>query len=213
MKQPSNMKTKEAFDNYKKTHWSHEYTENGILNYEDFCNAEELLVRIFNQTNSELLKENEKRFIQWQNQCDTIRNWQNVFNKHFEGFACSDNLDEQLTELKADLKRETECVEHIKKVCDGYEKELQAANERITELEEAIIFNNSELVKLREIIQLKEDAYSDVGNKYSHALLRIKEHEKFFKWVIKGDRKLNDYRLKAIELIDPIKYGEDKHNL
>ena len=89
------------------------------------------------------------------------------------------------------------------------QSELCAAKERIKELEEATIFNNSELVKLREIIQLKEDAYSDIGNKYSHALLRIKEHEKFFKWVIKGDRKLNDYRLKAIELIDPTKYGKD----
>ena len=113
-----------------------------------------------------------------------------------------EKLSEELNQTNAKLVAENESLHHsiefIKEVCDGYEKELQAANERIKdlevaqtnwmrstkiykdriiELEEVLLFYNSELVKLREIIQLKEDAYSDIGNKYSHALLRIKELE------------------------------------
>lgn len=37
---------------------------------------------------------------------------------------------------------------------------------------------------------------------------RIKDFEKFCKWVIKAEWQLDNYRLKAIELIDPSKYGK-----
>jgi len=60
------MKTKEAFDKFKKTNWLHEYAENGILNYEDFCKAQELFIRLSDEherdlrkTNAKLVEENE----------------------------------------------------------------------------------------------------------------------------------------------------------
>ena len=66
--------------------------------------------------NSEL----QRKFIQWENQKQTIKNYQEVVTKHFPAvYACSENLDEELTksnemnERLAESLRKLSSQEHI----------------------------------------------------------------------------------------------------
>ena len=60
--------------------------------------------------------------IKHKNQAETIRNYQNVFDKYFDGYACSENMDEQIESQSARIK---ELVEGIKKIRnDPFQNEL-----------------------------------------------------------------------------------------
>lgn len=71
-------------------------------------------------------------------------------------------------------------------------------------------YTNSKLLKENERLSKSR---ADLVIQLSAANERIKELEKFCKWVIKAEWQLDNCHIKVIELIDPIKYGEDKHNL
>ncbi len=71
-------------------------------------------------------------------------NWEKIaagkiYSQSFE-FYQSENeaLTKRVAELELELKQETECVEHIKEVCDGYDEQIEQLKENKRELIEGI---------------------------------------------------------------------------
>jgi hypothetical protein len=71
--------------------------------YAAYIFAKQEVERAVREKDAELAR----KFIQFKNQAETIRNYQNVTSKHFPDiYACSENLDEELTRVMDLLKQE-----------------------------------------------------------------------------------------------------------
>lgn len=99
----------------------------------------------------------------------------------------------QTEQLREGLKRETECVEHMKEVCDNYENDLKQLREELNTMIAKVEFNRSENKTLWEFC-----INENVGNpcdKITDAVIaeikKLREECERYKW-ISVDEKLPD---------------------